>query len=122
MWPARLPGVERRRKQGLAREPQMHASGFGEPDNKRRRVWLRALLAGPCAAVLTFLVVAAMPYWVPKGSGGVDHIAFPLFFMPAIWGVIFFYALLDRSLPRIAIIMSMVAVVHLVVLKGYLFG
>ena len=85
-------------------------------------VWLRVLLAGPCAAALTFLVFAAMPYWVPKGAGGVDHIAFPLFFMPAIWGVIFFYALLDRSLTRIAVVMAMIAVIHVIVLQGYLFG
>jgi hypothetical protein len=88
--------------------------------NSRLHLWLRVLLAGPCAAVLTVLIFAAMPSWVPKGEGGVDHIAFPLFFFPAIWGVIFFYALLDRSLPRIAIVMSGVAVIHLIVLKQYL--
>lgn len=88
----------------------------------RGAVWMRTLLAGPGAAVLTFLVFAAMPFWVPKGVGGVDHIAFPLFFMPAIWGIIFFYALLDHSLVRIAIAMGAVAVIHLIVLKGYLFG
>ncbi len=63
-----------------------------------------------------------MPSWVPKGRGGVDHIAFPLFFLPAIWGVIFFYALLDRSLGRVAVVMTAIAVVHLVALSGHLFG
>lgn len=90
--------------------------------NTSWHIWLRALLAGPCAAALTFLVFAAMPYWVPKGAGGVDHIAFPLFFMPAIWGVVFFYALLDRSLTRIAVVMGLIAVIHLIVLKDHLFG
>jgi len=85
-------------------------------------IWLRALLAGPCAAAVTVLVIAAMPSWVPKGAGGVDHIAFPLFLMPAIWGVIFFYALLDRSLTRIAVVMGMIAVIQVIVLKEYLFG
>jgi hypothetical protein len=88
----------------------------------RLRPWLRALLAGPCAVVLTALVIAVMPSWVPKGAGGVDHIAFPLFFMPAIWGVIFFYALLDRSLARVAIIMTVITIVHLIALRGYLLG
>jgi hypothetical protein len=101
---------------------QMLASSSRNPGIDRWRVWMRALLAGPCAAGLTFLVFAAMPYWVPKGAGGVDHIAFPLFFMPAIWGVIFFYALLDRSLMRIAVIMSLIAVIHMIVLKEYLLG
>jgi putative effector of murein hydrolase LrgA (UPF0299 family) len=104
----------------LASNPS--ASSSSRPGTVRWHVWLRALLAGPCAAALTFLVFAAMPYWVPKGAGGVDHIAFPLFFMPAIWGVIFFYALLDRSLPRIAVVMGVIAVVHVIVLQGYLFG
>ena len=88
----------------------------------RRDPWLRALLAGPCAAGLTAFVIAVMPSWVPKGTGGVDHIAFPLFFMPAIWGVIFFYALLDRSLARVAIIMAALAIVHVIALRGALFG
>jgi hypothetical protein len=96
-----------------AAPPERRSSG-------RLHHWLRALLAGPCAAVLTFLVFAAMPSWVPKGAGGVDHIAFPLFFLPAIWGVIFFYALLDRSLVRITIVMGIVAVIHLIALKQYL--
>src|SRR5882672_2766770 len=100
----------------------MLAANPSRLESARLHVWLRALLAGPCAAALTFLVMAGMPFWVPKGAGGVDHIAFPLFFMPAIWGVIFFYALLDRSLARIAIVMSIVAVVHLVMLKDYLVG
>ena len=100
----------------------MLAASPSRPETARLHAWLRALLAGPCAAALTFLVVAAMPYWVPKGAGGVDHIAFPLFFMPAIWGVIFFYALLDRSLTRIAVVMGVIAAIHVFVLKEYLFG
>jgi hypothetical protein len=43
--------------------------------NSRLHVWLRALLAGPGAAGLTVLVMAGMPFWVPKGAGGVDHMA-----------------------------------------------
>jgi hypothetical protein len=88
----------------------------------RVRQWLRALLAGPCALALTALIIAVMPFWVPKGTGGVDHIAFPLFFMPAIWVVIFFYALLDRSLGRVAIVMTVIAVIHLTALRGVLSG
>jgi len=88
----------------------------------RLQPWLRALLAGPCALGLTALIIAVMPFWVPKGGGGVDHIALPLFFMPAIWGLIFFYALLDRSLGRVAIIMVAIAVIHLIALRGILFG
>lgn len=98
------------------------AANSGTANGGRRHAWLRALLAGPCALALTALIIAVMPFWVPKGSAGVDHIALPLFFMPAIWGGIFFYALLDRNLSRIAIVMTVVAIVHLVALRGILVG
>ena len=100
----------------------MPAAEHSVPRANRLRLGLRALLAGPGAAAVTALIIAAAPSWVPKGSGGVDHIAFPLFFMPAIWGVIFFYALLDRNLARIALVMGVVAAVHLIVLTRYLYG
>jgi hypothetical protein len=98
------------------------ATNSSTAESGRLHPWLRALLAGPCALGLTVLVIAVMPFWVPKGTGGVDHIAFPLFFMPAIWAVIFFYALLDRSLGRVAIVMTVIAIVHLIALRGILFG
>lgn len=98
------------------------AANSGTAKGGGRHVWLRALLAGPCALALTALIIAVMPFWVPKGSAGVDHIALPLFFMPAIWGFIFFHALLDRRLGRVAIVMAAVAVVHLVALRAILSG
>ena len=100
----------------------MAAANSSIPEGGRLHAWLRALLAGPCALGLTALIIAVMPFWVPKGSGGVDHIALPLFFMPAIWAFIFFYALLDRSLGRTAIIMAVVAVIHLIALRAILSG
>ena len=100
----------------------MTAAKSSTAESGRLQPWLRALLAGPCALALTALIMTVMPFWVPKGSGGVDHIAFPLFFMPAIWGLIFFYALLDRSLGRVAIVMTVIAAVHLVALRGILSG
>ena len=103
-------------------EHSLAAATSGTPETGRLRPWLRALLAGPCALALTALIIAVMPFWVPKGTGGVDHIAFPLFFMPAIWVVIFFYALLDRSIGRVAIVMTAIAVIHLIALKGILSG
>ncbi|HXI08145.1 MAG: hypothetical protein ACRC1G_03750 [Bradyrhizobium sp.] len=99
----------------MAISPTTARSGRWQP-------WLRAVLAGPCALALAALIIAVMPFWVPKGTGGVDHIALPLFFMPAIWGLIFFYALLDRRLGRVAITMTVFAVIHLIALRGILAG
>jgi hypothetical protein len=95
----------------------MHSANLVNP---RLRLWLRAFLAGPCSFALTALIMAVMPFWIPKGPGGVDHIAFPLFMMPAIWGMIFFYAVLDRSLARVATIMAVLAFMHAVALRGIL--
>jgi hypothetical protein len=92
----------------------------GAAQSAHLQPWIRALLAGPCALALTALIIAVMPFWVPKGSAGVDHIALPLFFMPAIWGCIFFYALLDRRIGRVAIVMTAVAAIHLVALRAIL--
>lgn len=83
-----------------------------EDVTSKRSVWLRVLLAGPITAGLTSLVFAAMPLWVPKGSGGINHLALPLFFMPAIWAVIFFYTLLDRKLTRVMAVLTTIAIVQ----------
>jgi hypothetical protein len=89
---------------------------------RRAAFWARVVLAGPWTAALTFLVVAAAPLWVPKGAGGVNQIAFPLVLMPLIWAVLFFYALLDRSVLRIAIVFAAITAMNLYLLRGYLFG
>ncbi|WP_375304819.1 hypothetical protein WI560_21905 [Bradyrhizobium sp. A11] len=100
----------------------MAASHSKVRDRSRWHPWLRALLAGPCALALTALILSVMPFWMPKGAGGVDHIAFPLFFMPAIWGIIFFYALLDRNLGRVAITMTVIAAIHAIALNRMFAG
>jgi len=89
---------------------------------RRYTIWARVFLAGPWTAGLTFLVIAAAPLWVPKGAGGVNQIAFPLVLMPLIWAVLFFFALLDRSLIRIAVVFSAMTAINVFLLRGYLFG
>jgi hypothetical protein len=64
----------------------------------------RTLLAGPVAVAISLLVLAGMPLWLPAGAAGVDHIALPLLLLPAVWALLFFHALLDRSLARVALV------------------
>ena len=45
-----------------------------------------------------------MPLWLPTGAAGVDHLVLPLVLLPAIWAALFFHALLDRSLARVALV------------------
>jgi hypothetical protein len=69
--------------------------------------WLavaRVVLAGPVAVVVSLLVVGCMPVWFPKGAAGIDHIALPIILMPGIWAALFFHAVLDRSLTRVAVV------------------
>ena len=42
------------------------AANSSIPEPGRLHPWLRALLAGPCALGLTALIIAVMPFWVPK--------------------------------------------------------
>ena len=64
----------------------------------------RIVLAGPVAAAVTLLVLAAMPLWMPAGPAGIDHLILPLLVLPAIWAALFFHAILDRRLARIALV------------------
>lgn len=71
----------------------------------RRDIAIRWLLAGPVALGAAVLVMAAMPLWLPRGAGGIDHLAFPLILFPAVWGVLFFYALLAENLARATLVL-----------------
>ena len=64
----------------------------------------RIILAGPATIIVGLLVVGCMPVWFPKGAAGIDHIALPIIMMPGIWAVLFFHAVLDRSLLRVTVV------------------
>jgi hypothetical protein len=64
----------------------------------------RAVLAGPVVVGVTLLVVGCMPVWFPKGAAGIDHIALPIIMLPGIWAILFFHAVLDRQLLRVAVV------------------
>ena len=55
----------------------------------------RWIVAGPLVLVASILVMAGMTAWFPEGAAGINHLAFPILLFPAIWALLFFYALLD---------------------------
>lgn len=95
---------------------------LGHQRKRSSHVWIRAIFVGVWAFGLSWLVMAAMPLWVPEGAGRINHLAFPIFFYPLIWAILFFYAVLDRSLMRIGFIFTLITVINLVLLRHFLFG
>lgn len=85
-----------------------------EPTTSRSRLRsiLRGLLAGPLVLIGTFVVMAGAALWLPKGEAEVNHIVMPVVFLPAIWGVLFFWAYLDKKLWRAWAVVGGVILVH----------
>jgi hypothetical protein len=73
--------------------------------SNKLRATFRTLLAGPLTVIVACVAVAAMPLWLPPGPAKVDHLIFPLILFPAIWALVFFYALLDRKLWRVTLLL-----------------
>lgn len=72
----------------------------------------RWLVAGPLTLIVSILTMAGMSAWLPKGSAGIDHLAFPIILFPAIWSVLFFYAVLESKPWRAGLIILMLGVVN----------
>src|SRR5262245_25221859 len=87
--------------------------------HRRWQTVARVVLAGPIAVVLSVMVVAGMPLWLPRGAAGIDHIVLPLILLPAVWGALFFHAVLDRSLARVALVAAVVGITHVVMLTSH---
>jgi hypothetical protein len=62
------------------------------------------------------MIFAGMPLWLPRGAAGIDHIVLPLLLLPAVWAILFFHAVLDRSLVRVALVAVAIGAVHTVML------
>jgi hypothetical protein len=60
----------------------------------------RGVLAGPVVFLTAAAVMAGSAVWIPKGAARIDNIVLPIVLFPAIWAALFFYACLDRHLPR----------------------
>ncbi len=94
-----MPGFIRKRGQS-------RREGFGaQAWAYRHSIALRWVLAGPGAMTGAIAIMAAMPIWLPVGSAGIDHLILPLILFPALWATLFFYTVLENSLPRAVFVM-----------------
>lgn len=64
------------------------------------RLIARWVLAGPAAFVLAILLMAATPFWFPKGASNIDHLVFAIFLFPAYWAIPFTFAVMAEKLWR----------------------
>ena len=88
----------------------------------RARTVARWLLAGPAAIVVALVALLGMPLYIPPGPGNVDNLMVPLVLLPLVWGLLFFHAVLDRSLARIAAVAGGVAVLNLAIIALHFLG
>lgn len=65
------------------------------------------------------MTFAGMPLWLPRGAAGIDHIILPLILLPAVWAILFFHAVLDRSLARVAIVALVIGVANTAMLVSH---
>lgn len=80
--------------------------------SSRSRLMARSMLAGPATILVTILLLAGMPLWLPAGAAGVDNLAIPLILAPVIWALLFLHACLDRRLARVVLILALLGGIH----------
>lgn len=74
--------------------------------------WIRILLAGPGAIIVSIVVMAGMALWLPGGAAGIDNLVLPLVLVPLVWAALFFHACLDRKLGRVILVSLGLLVLH----------
>lgn len=77
---------------------------------------LRIVLAGPLATLASGLLMAGGAVWLPKGAAQINNLVLPIVLFPAIWAALFFYASLDRRLPRAYAVVLGIAVINVVLI------
>lgn len=82
----------------------------------RKYLPARFWLAGPLALILSVVIMAASPVWLPHKDEHLYHMVFPVLLFPLIWGMCFFYPLLENSLKRAAWVMFAVLFLNFAVI------
>jgi hypothetical protein len=94
-------------------------TALAAPRNSRWHTVARVTLAGPITILLSAMTFAGMPLWLPRGEAGIDHIILPLILLPAVWAILFFHAVLDRSLARVAIVALVIGAANTAMLVSH---
>ncbi len=76
----------------------------------------RFWLAGPLALLLSIVIMAGASIWLPHGDEHVYNLVFPVILFPLIWGVCFFYPLLEPNLKRATIVMFSLLFINLAII------
>lgn len=73
-------------------------------ESDRAKHVLRWILAAPGALLLSVLVMASFPLFLPKGAGGANHVVFPVLAFPFIWATLAVLPVSTRNIHRMALI------------------
>ena len=68
----------------------------------------RWVLAGPVVLIGAVALMAATPFFLPPGVGGVNHLIFALLLFPVYWSGLFFYAILEEKMWRCALVIALI--------------
>jgi hypothetical protein len=99
--------------QRSSRKEEVIDSRAPHPPGRRSRTVWRWILAGPVAIVVALLTLMGMPLYFPPGAGNVDNLILPLVLLPVVWSALFFHAILDRSLARVAVVTGSLAALNI---------
>lgn len=80
----------------------------------------RWLLAGPVSFLTATLFMASMPFVLPAGGGGIDHLVMPVVLFPLIWAVAVFVAVIMRAPSNAALYLYAALAVETVIVASAL--
>lgn len=72
-------------------------------DERTERVW-RWILAAPMGFLISILIMASFPLFLPKGAGGVNHVVLPVLAFPFIWATLIILPVSTRKVGKMALI------------------
>ncbi|WP_227268772.1 hypothetical protein [Roseobacter weihaiensis] len=93
------------------------ARRFASAIDGHQTLW-RWIFAGPAALVLALLAMASLPFALPAGRGGVNHLVLPVVLFPVLWTAFVILPVATRNLPRIAALYLGLAFFFLLLIVG----
>ena len=72
------------------------------------------------AFVTAVFIMFGMPIWFPAGIAGINNMIIPMLLFPLVWAVLFFYAVLEKRLKYVLIVLSGLTLLHMAILSLHL--